>query len=490
MKMNKDVLNIIVTGANGYIGMRLIPKLVENGHRVYCAVRNPERLSLNPELLKKVKIITIDFLNDPKKSSIPNKIDVAYYLIHSMSSKIDRFAKMEIDCAKNFNHLIKRTNVKQIIFLSGIINNKNLSKHLESRKNVERILRKNQTKLTVLRAGIIVGSGSASFEIIRDLCEKLPIMITPKWVKTKSQPIAIRNVVEFLTGVLLHPKCIGKSFDIGGSNILTYKEMLYRYAKNRGLKKLIITLPIMTPRLSSYWLYFVTSTSYPLAVNLVKSMKSEVLVKGEKLNEILDVNLYTYDEAIKMAFIKIEQNSVISSWKDSLVSGLIKNELKHYIQVPKFGILQDKKVEKNIHPEKTLESLWKIGGDTGWYYANFLWKIRGYLDQLSGGVGLRRGRTHNNKIFTGDSLDFWRVLLADKKNMRLLLFAEMKLPGEAWLEFKIVKDSIIQTATFRPRGLWGRVYWYTLIPFHYFIFRGMLRNLSVKKSSLVNGNKF
>ena len=477
MKMNKDVLNIIVTGANGYIGMRLIPKLVENGHKVYCAVRNPERLSLNPELLKKVKIITIDFLNDPKKSSIPNKIDVAYYLIHSMSSKIDRFAKMEIDCAKNFNHLIKRTNVKQIIFLSGIINNKNLSKHLESRKNVERILRKNQTKLTVLRAGIIVGSGSASFEIIRDVCEKLPIMTTPKWVKTKSQPIAIRNVVEFLTGVLLHPKCIGKSFDIGGLNILTYKEMLYRYAKNRGLKKLIITLPIMTPRLSSYWLYFVTSTSYPLAVNLVKSMKSEVLVKGEKLNEILDVNLYTYDEAIKMAFIKIEQNSVISSWKDSLVSGLIKNELKHYIQVPKFGILQDKKVEKNIHPEKTLESLWKIGGDTGWYYANFLWKIRGYLDQLSGGVGLRRGRTHNNKIFTGDSLDFWRVLLADKKNMRLLLFAEMKLPGEAWLEFKIVKDSIIQTATFRPRGLWGRVYWYTLIPFHYFIFRGMLRNL-------------
>ena len=407
-----------------------------------------------------------------------------------MSSKIDSFSKMEIRCAKNFNYLIKRTYARQIIFLSGIVNNKNLSKHLESRKKVERILRKNQIKLTVLRAGIIVGSGSASFEIIRDLCEKLPIMITPKWVKTKSQPIAVRNVIEFLTGVLLHPKCMGKAFDIGGLSILTYKEMLYKYAKNRGLKKLIITLPIMTPRLSSYWLYFVTSTSYPLAVNLVKSMKSEVLVKGDKLNEILDVNLYTYDEAIKMAFIKIEQNSIISSWKDSLVSGLINNELKHYIQVPKFGILQDKKIEKNIHPEKTLELLWKIGGDTGWYYANFLWKIRGYLDQLSGGVGLRRGRTHNNKIFTGDSLDFWRVLLADKKNMRLLLFAEMKLPGEAWLEFKIVKDSIFQTATFRPKGLWGRIYWYVLSPFHYFIFRGMLRKISVKKSSLTNGNKF
>ena len=189
-------------------------------------------------------------------------------------------------------------------------------------------------------------------------------------------------------------------------------------------------------------------------------MKSEVLVKGDKLHEILNVKLYTYDEAIKMAFIKIEQNSVISSWKDSLISGLIINELQHYIQVPKFGILQDQKIEKNIHPEKTLESLWKIGGDTGWYYANFLWKIRGYLDQLSGGVGLRRGRTHNNKIFTGDSLDFWRVLLADKKNMRLLLFAEMKLPGEAWLEFKIVKDTIFQTLRSRevgsdqPYGVW------------------------------------
>ncbi len=487
--MNKKSLNILVTGANGYIGMRLIPKLIENGHKVYCAVRNPERLSLNRELLKKVQVITIDFLNNTKRKSIPKEIDVAYYLIHSMSSKIDSFSKMEIDCAKNFNYLINQTNARQIIFLSGIVNNENLSKHLESRKKVERILRENQIKLTVLRAGIIVGSGSASFEIIRDLCEKLPIMVTPRWVKTKSQPIAIRNVIEFLTGVLLHPKCIGKAFDIGGLSILTYKEMLYGYAKNRGLKKLIITLPIMTPRLSSYWLYFVTSTSYPLAVNLVRSMKSEVLVKGDKLHEILDVKLYTYDEAIKMAFIKIEQNSIISSWKDSLISGLINSDLKDYIQVPKYGILQDKKIERNIDSEKTLESLWKIGGDTGWYYANYLWKIRGYLDQLSGGVGLRRGRTHSNKIFTGDSLDFWRVLLADKKNMRLLLFAEMKLPGEAWLEFKIVKDSISQTATFRPKGLWGRIYWYALSPFHYFIFRGMLRKLTVKKSSLVDRNK-
>ena len=490
MKMNKEALNVLVTGANGYIGMRLIPKLVDNGHSVYCAVRNPERLSLNLELLKKVKIITIDFLNTPKENPIPKEIDVVYYLIHSMSSKIDSFSKMEIDCAKNFNYLIKGTYAKQIIFLSGIVNNKNLSKHLESRKNVEQILRKNQIKLTVLRAGIIVGSGSASFEIIRDLCEKLPIMVTPKWVKTKSQPIAIRNVIEFLTGVLLHPDCMGKAFDIGGLSILSYKEMLYKYAKNRGLKKLIITVPIMTPRLSSYWLYFVTSTSYPLAVNLVKSMKSEVIVKGDELHKILGVELYSYDEAINMAFIKIEQNSVVSSWKDSLVSGLINNELKEYIQVPKFGILQDKKIEKDIDPKKTLESLWKIGGDTGWYYANFLWKIRGYLDQLSGGVGLRRGRTHKNKIFTGDSLDFWRVLLADKKNMRLLLFAEMKLPGEAWLEFKIEKDIVIQTATFRPKGLWGRVYWYSLSPFHYFIFRGMLKNLTIKKSPAINRNKF
>ena len=471
------MMKILVTGANGYIGMRLLPQLVAEGHQVYCTVRDPKRLSISDELLNKITIITLDFLNPPKENPIPKEIDVAYYLIHSMSSDSGDFTKMEAECARNFCSLIEKTKTKQIIYLSGIVNDKALSKHLSSRKNVENILHQSTVPATVLRAGIIVGSGSASFEIIRDLCEKLPFMITPKWVRTKSQPIAIRNVMEYLSGVLLHPQCLNESFDIGGSDILTYKEMLHKYAKNRGFRNWIMIVPVMTPRLSSYWLNFVTSTSYTLAVNLVDSMKMEVIAKDQRLQHILSIRPYSYDEAIQMAFKKIEQNSVISSWKDSLVSGRLHRELKGYIQVPKYGVLRDAQRIDNIDVEKTFTSLWKIGGNQGWYYANTLWKIRGYLDKLSGGVGLRRGRTHPDKIYTGDSLDFWRVLLADKKEKRLLLFAEMKLPGEAWLEFKIIDSTLYQTATFRPRGIWGRLYWYSLVPFHYFIFKGMIRNL-------------
>ena len=471
-------MKILVTGANGYIGMRLLPYLVQSGHEVYCAVRDPERLSVNEALRKQLHLITIDFLHTTKKNPLPENIDVAYYLIHSMSSDIGDFSRMEAQCAHNFVSLVEQTQAKQIIYLSGIVNEKALSKHLASRKNVENILMQSTTPTTVLRAGIIVGSGSASFEIIRDLCEKLPIMITPKWVKTKSQPIGIRNVMEYLTGVLLHPNCLNQSFDIGGADILTYKEMLHRYAKNRGFRNWIISVPIMTPRLSSYWLHFVTSTSYPLAVSLVDSMNMEVIAKDQRLQKLLNIRPYTYDEAIQMAFRRIAQNSVVSSWKDSMVSGRLNKKLNDYIQVPRFGVLKDAQRLDNIDPESTFIALWKIGGSQGWYYANFLWKIRGYLDQLAGGVGLRRGRTHPDKIYAGDALDFWRVLLADKKKKRLLLFAEMKLPGEAWLEFKIVGNTLFQTATFRPRGLWGRLYWYSLVPFHFFIFKGMIRRLA------------
>lgn len=471
-------MKILVTGANGYIGMRLLPQLVAAGHKVYCTVRDPKRLSVSEKLLKKITIVTLDFLNPPEENPIPEDIDAAYYLIHSMSSDVGDFTEMEAQCALNFRTLIEGTQAKQTIYLSGIINDKALSKHLASRKNVENLLKKSTVPATVIRAGIIVGSGSASFEIIRDLCEKLPFMITPKWVRTKSQPIAIRNVMEYLMGVLLHPQCLNESFDIGGSDILTYKEMLHRYAKNRGFRNWILIVPVMTPRLSSYWLNFVTSTTYTLAVSLVDSMRMEVVAKDQRLQNLLSIHPYSYDEAIQMAFKKIEQNSVVSSWKDSMVSGRLNKDLKGYIQVPKYGILKDAQKLEDINPDQTFKALWKIGGNQGWYYANFLWKLRGYLDKLSGGVGLRRGRTHPDKIYTGDSLDFWRVLLADKKEKRLLLFAEMKLPGEAWLEFKIIGTTIYQTATFRPRGLWGRIYWYSLVPFHYFIFKGMIRNLA------------
>ncbi|KPM31451.1 nad-dependent epimerase/dehydratase [Croceitalea dokdonensis DOKDO 023] len=472
-------MKILLTGANGYIGMRLLPQLVEAGHEVICAVRDEKRLSVEGQMRKRIQVIELDFLDDVGESKIPKDIETAYYLIHSMTSSITDFDEKEAISARNFNQHLAKTNCKQVIYLSGIVNEKELSKHLSSRKNVEDILYKGTFKLTVLRAGIIVGSGSSSFEIIRDLCEKLPFMITPKWVLTKSQPIAIRDVIKFLTGVLGNERTYGQSFDIGGPDVLTYKEMLHKYAKVRGFKNWIVTVPVMTPKLSSYWLYFVTSTSYKLAVNLVDSMKMEVVARNNKLQQLLEIEPHSYEEAIEMAFKKIEQNLVISSWKDSIVSGQVNEDLGKYIQVPKYGVLKDKQTLQITDVEKVLDNIWRIGGEQGWYYGSWLWKIRGFLDKLNGGPGLRRGRTNADKIFPGDALDFWRVLLADKNSKRLLLFAEMKLPGEAWLEFKIDDDKVLhQTATFRPKGLRGRLYWYSVLPFHFFIFGGMIRNIA------------
>ncbi|NDV43661.1 SDR family oxidoreductase [Flagellimonas sediminis] len=471
-------MKILLTGANGYIGMRLLPNLLDMGHHVVCAVRDEKRLSVEPHLRKKIEVVELDFLDDSNQQALPTDIEAAYYLIHSMASSITDFDEKEALAARHFNTLLEGTQCKQVIYLSGIVNDKQLSRHLSSRKNVEDILYQGSFQLTVLRAGIIVGSGSSSFEIIRDLCEKLPVMITPKWVLTKTQPIAIRDVIQFLTKVLGNPQTYDQSFDIGGPDILTYKDMLQRYAKVRGFKNWILTVPVMTPKLSSYWLYFVTSTSYKLAVNLVDSMKMEVVAKDNRLQEMLGVPANTYEEAIDMAFKKIEQNLVVSSWKDSIASGQIKEDLETYIQVPKYGVLQDRKSLAIQNEETVLDNIWKIGGETGWYYGNSLWKVRGFLDKLAGGPGLRRGRTHPDRLYPGDALDFWRVLLADRKAKRLLLFAEMRTPGEAWLEFKIVDGVLFQTATFRPKGLWGRLYWYSVLPFHVFIFGGMIRNIA------------
>ncbi len=472
-------MKILLTGANGYIGMRLLPQLVEMGHEVICTVRDKERFAIDEDLRSQVEVVEIDFLDEMVEGKVPPDIDAAYFLIHSMSSSTRDFVEMEAKTAQKFNIYLKNTQVEQVIYLSGIVNEDNLSKHLWSRKNVEKILSEGPFHLTVLRAGIIVGSGSSSFEIIRDLCEKLPVMITPKWVLTKTQPIAIRDIINFLTGVLGNEQTYDDSFDIAGPDVLSYKEMLQEYAEQRGFKNWIFTVPVMTPKLSSYWLYFVTSTSYKLALNLVDSMKVEVIARDKRLQQILNIEPHTYREAIDMAFKKIEQNLVVSSWKDSMISGRFQKNLEKYIQVPKFGVLKDVKKMRVDDPKQALKNIWKIGGSNGWYYADWLWKIRGIMDKFSGGVGLRRGRTHPDKLYAGDALDFWRVLLADKKAKRLLLFAEMKLPGEAWLEFRIDDNNVLhQTATFRPKGLKGRLYWYSIVPFHYFVFGGMIRGIA------------
>ena len=479
-------MKILLTGSTGYIGKRLLPVLTEQGHHVICCVRDKNRFEKKEYYNDNISLFEVDFLKEINPENIPAEFDVAFYLIHSMSSSISEFSEFETDCANNFVSFIKKTNCRQIIYLSGIANAPELSEHLLSRKNVEEILKRSSIPVTILRAGIIVGSGSASFEIIRDLVEKLPVMITPKWLNTKCQPIAIRDVIKFLTGVMLNDKCFGGTFDIGGPEILSYREVLLGYAEVRKLKRFIITLPVMSPRLSSYWLYFVTSTSYKLAVNLVESMKIEVVCRNNDLQKMLNIETIGYKKSVELAFEKIEQNMVLSSWKDSLITSSAYGSISENIQVPEFGCFKDRKeIEIKNDPEQVLDNVWSIGGERGWYYGNTLWRIRGYLDRLSGGVGLRRGRTNLNRLASGDVLDFWGVIVADRDEQRLLLYAEMKLPGEAWLEFKIIqkgkKQFLTQTATFRPSGLPGRIYWYLLLPFHFFIFDGMINNIEKHK---------
>lgn len=476
-------MKILLTGATGYIGKRLLPVLLSQGHTVVCAVRDKNRFPKTALFThSNISLIEVDFLKELPSGQAISDIDAAYYLVHSMSASTSDFDALEERSAKAFLEFIAETTCKQIIYLGGIANQDELSKHLASRENVESVLRTGRIPVTTLKAGIIVGSGSASFEIIRDLVEKLPVMVTPQWLNTKSHPIAVRNVLQFLSGVLGREDTIGRSYDIAGPEVLTYKEMLLQFGEARGLKRYIFTIPVMTPRLSSYWLYFVTATSYRLAVNLVDSMKVEVIGKPNDLAEKLNVDLIPYQEAVRLAFQRIEQNNVISSWKDALVSSFDEDTMRNHIHVPSNGCFFDDRRKPLSQPlEETKKNIFAIGGERGWYYGNILWQIRGYLDKLFGGVGLRRGRRSPSDVNAGEAIDFWRVLLADKKEGRLLLYAEMKLPGEAWLEFSIESEEgktyLRQTATFRPKGLLGRLYWYAVLPFHFFVFEGMLNNL-------------
>lgn len=476
-------MKILLTGVTGYVGKRLLPVLIDKGHEVICCVREKRRLTLHRPLLEKIKVIEIDFLDDVEPGIIPEDIDAAYYLIHSMSTSQDKFDALETLTAQNFRKHLEATSVKQVIYLSGISNHGQLSKHLRSRRKVEDYLHSEHYQLTVLRAGIIVGSGSASFEMIRDIVEKLPIMVTPKWILTATQPIAIRDVVQFLAGVLGHEQCYNRTFDIGGPEILTYKDMMLQYAEMRKLKRRIYTTSLISPKVSSYWLFFITSVSYKLAISLADSMKSEVICKDNELQEILNIQPITYKTALKYAFLRIKQNLVLSSWKDSMISSSLGLTLSDFIEVPNFGCYKNTKTRKIADEDKVLKNIWTIGGEKGYYYANWLWNIRGWFDMLFGGVGLRRGRKLPEEISTGDALDFWRVLYASREKKRLLLFAEMKLPGEAWLEFKIDENNVLhQTATFRPRGIWGRLYWIATSPFHFFIFDGMIKNIATQEA--------
>ncbi len=477
-------MKILVTGANGYIGTRLLSLLAEKGYEIVALVRSRFRIELPEKFQKQIQVIECDLLNLESLSKIPKEIDVAYYLVHSMSYS-EKFQELEAQSAQNFCQMINNTNVRQIIYLSGLSNDDNLSKHLSSRKKVGEILSGGKIPVTTLMAGIIIGSGSASFEIIRDLVEKLPVMIAPRWLNSKTQPIAIRDVLEYLICVLGNEPSFGKSFEIGGPDVMTYREILLRFAKERELKRYIFTVPVLTPRLSSYWLYFVTTTSFSLARYLVDSLVNDAVCKENKIREVFPRKLLSYEESLKIAFTRIEEDWVPSSWKDSLNESRLNADLSVYMQVPRFGILSDVQMIDFERPVSEVQKeIWSLGGKRGWLVMNWAWKIRGYIDKLVGGTGLRRGRTHPTKLKAGDALDFWRVLLADEAHHRLLLYAEMKLPGEAWLEFKIAAPdentgTLCQVATFRPRGLLGMLYWYSMCPFHLFIFKRMAKKIAL-----------
>jgi uncharacterized protein YbjT (DUF2867 family) len=485
-------MTILLTGSTGYIGRRLLTALLEDNHNLICLVRDKRRFDwedFSTEQLQCIQVVEGDLVKEETLSHISAQADIAYYLVHSMSYSEKAFEALEETSATNFVTLANRCKVKQIVYLGGIANDAKLSKHLSSRKHVEEILQTANAPVTVLRAAIIIGSGSASYEIIRDLVEKLPIMVAPKWLNSKCQPISIRNVIEYLKGVALLPSTFNKVFDIGGPDVLTYKEMLMGYARVRNLKRWIITVPVLSPGLSSHWLYFVTSTSMSLAKTLVNSMKNEVVCRPSEITKLVPLTLLSYTEMLTLTLARIQQRLVVSSWKDAINTETIDTHFLNYIEVPTHGCFVDKRMLSFTTDKKSvIESIWRIGGNNGWYYGNTLWKLRGLLDKLVGGVGLRRGRRSDVDLKAGDALDFWRVLLADKTNARLLLFAEMKLPGEAWLEWKIKenegKKTLIQTATFRPRGLWGRLYWYSVLPLHGLIFPKMAKQI-IKRASVL-----
>ncbi len=491
-------MKVLLTGANGYIGLRLLPALLEAGHEVVCLVRDRRRFpesdfSEMADEGARLSIVEADLLEAETLTAIPDDIEAAYYLVHSMGSGRRDFSDLESRAARNFAEAVSRTRARQVLYLSGIVNDwekEELSQHLGSRRNVETILRDHgSVPVTVLRAAIIVGSGSASFEIIRDLVEKLPLMIAPRWLRTRCQPIAIRNVIGYLCGCLGNERTFGETFDIGGPEVLTYQDLLRQFAETRGLVRRFIPVPLLSPKLSGYWLYFVTATSYPLARSLVDSLEHDMVATDHRIREIVPLDLLSYRESVEKAFSRIAQNRVPSSWFDSLASGRMDVRFLDNVQVPQHGVFRDeRRLPFSRDPEEVRENIWRIGGERGWYTMDWAWRLRGWMDRLVGGAGLRRGRRHPTELRAGDALDFWRVLLADEKHRRLMLFAEMKLPGEAWLEFAVERNEddeagngepwiLRQTATFRPRGLLGRLYWLAVLPMHALVFEGMARSI-------------
>lgn len=474
---------ILVTGATGFVGKRLISSLLADGHEVYanCRIKGTRVFAEDkPNLF----YLWGDLRNNETFAAVPKDIEAAYYLVHSMSGIAGDLSNREAQVAENFVEGIGKTNVRQLIYLGGIINDEDsLSPHLGSRLLVEKILNKGSIPTTILRASLIIGSGSASFEIIQDLCEKLPVMIVPKWVNSLCQPIAISDVLFYLRKVLLNEACYNKTFDIGGPEVLTFKQLMQNYSSFRGLKTWVIEVPVLTPRLSSYWLFFITSVRFSICYYLVESMKSNTLLKLGNIQSLFPHTCLTYRQSLQQAFENISSNLIESTWMDSWETQELNPDIQEYLNIAeKEGFNDRQQVKIETSKEVVIDRIWKIGGKTGYYAFNWAWYLRGIADKMVGGMGLNRGRRDPSAIQVGDSIDFWRVLIADRDKGHLVLFSNMKVPGQAWLTFQIIEDQegifLIQTATFQPQGVWGHLYWYALYPIHCFLFKKMAKNIA------------
>ena len=470
-----------MTGSTGFIGKRLVSLLLNQGHEVF-ALSRIRGISVGIEEHPSLHVLYGDLREVTGMDPWPPDLDAAYYLIHAMGDIVKNLPASEQSCARNFLQMLEATSCRQIIYLGGIIESQDsLSPHLRSRLSVENILKESKIPWTILRASIIIGAGSASLEIVRDLVEKIPLLIAPRWVKSLCQPIAVRDVLFYLKGVLLNQPCFKQTFDIGGPEVMSFKDLMLCYATFRQLTRYIIDVPVLTPRLSSYWLVFVSSVKFSICFYLVESMKQSTRKLNLAIDAILPHECVKLDEALELAFQTFTRHKVHSTWMDAWDVETVNADIKTFQVVPIEGCLKDIQISPLQAPAQVIKQrLWELGGNQGWYSMDWAWRLRGLIDQFVGGTGMNRGRRHPSELVVGDSIDFWRVLIADSSKGHLVLFAEMKLPGEAWLEFLVdeKKGVLRQTATFRPKGLLGRFYWYMLFPFHLIIFKNMAKALT------------